>query len=115
MNYNDTVQNKRFNVELAKYFDGKKLKNKLGAFTNCLLDMNELYAITHGSYPETDDIWIDAMCYDFVKILSEWSGNVLDLRDESQKYMFDYLAVAELKAGKEERTLTNLWIDWNNK
>lgn len=114
MNYNDTIQNKRFNVELVKYFAGKTLVNSLRSFTDCLLKMNELYARTHGEYPETDDVWIDAMCYDFVKILSEWSGNVLDLSDESQKYMFDYLAMAELKAGMEERTLANLCIDWNN-
>lgn len=115
MKYNDTVQNKRFNVELVNYFNHRKLENKLSAFTACLLKMNELYAMTHGTYPETDDVWINAMCYDFVKILSEWSGYVLDLSDESQKYMFDYLAIAELKAGKEERTLSNLWIDLNNK
>lgn len=113
--YNDTIHNKRFNVELVKYFNGKTLVNSLKAFTDCLLKMNELYALSTGTYPETDDVWIDAMCYDFVKILSEWSGNVLDLSDESQKYMFDYLAMAELKAGMEERTLANLCIDWNNK
>lgn len=115
MKYNDTVQNKRFNVELVNYFNGKTLVSSLRSFTDCLFKMNEIYAMTHGTYPETDDVWIDAMCYDFVKILSEWSGDVLDLSDESQKYLFDYLAVAELKAGMEERTLANLYIDYNNK
>lgn len=110
MNYKATFKEKAFNMELIDYL--REVPVETHIFKH-FLNINDIYAKRFGHYAETDEEWIDVTCYDILKMLSDRFGAVVDLEDESQKNMFDWLAMAELKAGLEGRNIENLIKDMN--
>lgn len=92
-----TIQQRNFNIRFGEYLK-KALKNP--NIYKIMLKANELYAMSYGHYPETDSVWIGALCYELLTAVEDiaWAQFPSDV-EEAQQLLFT-MSISELSAIK---------------
>lgn len=95
-NYKMTSHQETFNLRFGEYLQTALAKGE--NIYQIMLNANEIYAMSFGKYPEKDEIWIDALCYQLLKVVEDlaWTQFPCELK-EAQDLLW-HMSICELNA-----------------
>lgn len=91
-----TIQQEAFNGRFAEYL--KKVVNRNPNIFKIMLKANELYAMSYGKYPETDNEWIKALCYQLLKVVEDFAWAQFPPENKEAQDLLGYMCICELDA-----------------
>lgn len=91
-----TIQQKVFNGRFAEYL--KTVVNRKPSIYKIMLKANELYAMSYGKYPETDEVWVKALCYQLLKVVEDFAWAQFPPEEKEAQDLLCYMSICELDA-----------------
>lgn len=96
---NATVKTCIFNANLAIWLK-KYLKSKNPSVFKVMLKANELWAESHGHYPERDEDWIKDLCSELNEAISFMASEQMNPEEKETQDLQYYFYVCKLNAKK---------------